>query len=73
MNARYKASDGKNKFVHTLNGSGLAVGLVVAVMENYQNEDGSITIPSILCHISRKRKNPCSLSDKDQSIRDLFL
>ena len=48
MNARYKTSD-KNKFVHTLNGSGLAVGrTLIAIMENYQNEDGSITIPKVL-------------------------
>ena len=57
MNARYKASDGKNKFVHTLNGSGLAVGrAMVAVMENYQNEDGSITIPSILVPYMRGKE-----------------
>ena len=48
MNARYKTSD-QNKFVHTLNGSGLAVGrTLIAVLENYQNEDGSIKIPKIL-------------------------
>ena len=48
MSARYKTSD-KNKFVHTLNGSGLAVGrTLIAIMENYQNEDGSITIPKVL-------------------------
>jgi seryl-tRNA synthetase len=39
----------KNLFVHTLNGSGLAVGrTLVAIIENYQNEDGSITIPKVL-------------------------
>jgi seryl-tRNA synthetase len=50
MNARYKPDDnGKPEFVHTLNGSGLAVGRsLIAVIENYQNEDGSITIPSVL-------------------------
>jgi len=49
MNARYRNADGKPQFVHTLNGSGLAVGrTLVAVMENYQNEDGSITIPKVL-------------------------
>ena len=49
MNARYKAADGKNKFVHTLNGSGVAVGrALVAVLENYQNEDGSVTVPDVL-------------------------
>ena len=49
MNARYRAADGKPAFVHTLNGSGLAVGrTLIAVMENYQNEDGSITVPEVL-------------------------
>ena len=48
MNARYKSID-QNKFVHTLNGSGLAVGrTLIAILENYQNEDGSITIPKVL-------------------------
>jgi len=49
MHARYKNSAGKNELVHTLNGSGLAVGrTLVAVLENYQNADGSITIPEVL-------------------------
>ena len=49
MMARYKTADGKNHYVHTLNGSGVAVGrAMVAVMENYQNEDGSITVPKAL-------------------------
>jgi seryl-tRNA synthetase len=50
MNARYRDRDGKgNLFVHTLNGSGVAVGrALIAVMENYQNEDGSITVPDVL-------------------------
>ena len=48
MNARYKDTD-QNKFVHTLNGSGLAVGrTLIAILENYQNEDGSISIPQVL-------------------------
>src|SRR6056300_922 len=48
MNARYK-SDEQNKFVHTLNGSGLAVGrTLIAILENYQNEDGTINIPDVL-------------------------
>ena len=48
MNARYKTTN-QNKFVHTLNGSGLAVGrTLIAVLENYQNEDGSINIPKVL-------------------------
>ena len=50
MNTRYRGADGKPAgFVHTLNGSGVAVGrALIAVMENYQQEDGSITIPSVL-------------------------
>ncbi|MCV9939062.1 serine--tRNA ligase [Boseaceae bacterium BT-24-1] len=50
MNARYKTKDGKGPFfVHTLNGSGTAVGrALIAVMENYQNADGSITVPDAL-------------------------
>ena len=48
MNARYKVKD-QYKFVHTLNGSGLAVGrTLIAVLENYQNKDGSIDIPEVL-------------------------
>ncbi len=50
MNARYKPSDGGSpRYIHTLNGSGLAVGrTLVAVLENYQQEDGSILIPDVL-------------------------
>jgi len=49
MQARYKHGPKDNRFVHTLNGSGLAVGrTLVAVLENYQNEDGSITVPNAL-------------------------
>ena len=49
MNARWKAEGGKPQFVHTLNGSGLAVGrTLVAVIENYQNADGSVTVPQAL-------------------------
>ena len=49
MNARHKGKDGKNQFVHTLNGSGVAVGrALIAVMETYQQEDGSIAVPSVL-------------------------
>lgn len=49
MNLRYRKKDGKLAFVHTLNGSGLAVGrTAIAVMENYQQEDGSILIPKAL-------------------------
>ena len=55
MNARYRPVDGADgkkaapAFVHTLNGSGLAVGrTLVAVLENYQQEDGSVDIPEAL-------------------------
>jgi seryl-tRNA synthetase len=47
MQARWRPEGGKPEFVHTLNGSGLAIGrTLVAILENYQNEDGSVTIPS---------------------------
>jgi seryl-tRNA synthetase len=49
MQARFKNAQGKNELVHTLNGSGLAVGrTLVAVLENYQNADGAITVPEAL-------------------------
>ena len=48
MNTRYKFKD-KNIFVHTLNGSGLAVGrTLIAILENYQTKDGNVTIPEVL-------------------------
>ncbi|MEG1502002.1 MAG: serine--tRNA ligase [Synergistaceae bacterium] len=52
MGTKYRPADGgKSKFVHTLNGSGIAIGrCLIAVMENYQNEDGSITVPKVLRH-----------------------
>ena len=49
MQARYRNAKGKPELVHTLNGSGLAIGrTLVAVMENYQRADGSIEIPAAL-------------------------
>ncbi len=49
MQARFKNAQGKNELVHTLNGSGLAVGrTLVAVLENYQNADGSVMVPEAL-------------------------
>ncbi len=49
LQARFKTAQGKNELVHTLNGSGLAVGrTLVAVLENYQNADGSVTVPPAL-------------------------
>ena len=49
MDARSRGPDGKPRFVHTLNGSGTAVGrALIAVMETYQQEDGSIAVPSVL-------------------------
>ena len=49
-NIRYRTSSGgKPKFVHTLNGSGLAIGrTVIAILENYQKSDGSVQIPKLL-------------------------
>ncbi|MFZ3141725.1 serine--tRNA ligase [Polaromonas sp.] len=49
LQARFKSAQGKNEFVHTLNGSGLAVGrTLVAVLENYQRADGGVEIPAVL-------------------------
>ena len=49
MQARFRGENGKPALLHTLNGSGLAVGrTLVAVLENYQNADGSVTIPAVL-------------------------
>ncbi|MBT9551275.1 MAG: serine--tRNA ligase [Hydrogenophaga sp.] len=49
LQARFKNAQGKNELVHTLNGSGLAVGrALVAVLENFQNADGSVTVPEVL-------------------------
>jgi seryl-tRNA synthetase len=49
LQARFKNAQGKNELVHTLNGSGLAVGrTLVAVLENYQNAEGSVTVPEVL-------------------------
>ena len=49
LNIKYKDDDGKNKYVHTLNGTAIAVGrAMLAILENYQNADGSVTIPSVL-------------------------
>lgn len=49
LQARFRNEQGKTELVHTLNGSGLAVGrTLVAVLENYQNADGSVTIPEVL-------------------------
>ena len=49
MKARFKNSKNETSFLGTLNGSGLAVGrTLIAILENYQNKDGSITIPEVL-------------------------
>lgn len=49
MRARFRNEQGKPELVHTLNGSGVAIGrCLIAVVENYQNEDGSITVPEVL-------------------------
>jgi seryl-tRNA synthetase len=49
MNARYRDENGKPQFVHTLNGSGVALGrALIAVMETYQTEDGAVRVPDVL-------------------------
>jgi len=66
MQARFRNAQGKPELVHTLNGSGLAVGrTLVAVLENYQQADGSVAVPEVLkpymgglARISRKQAAP---------------
>ncbi|MDA1284391.1 MAG: serine--tRNA ligase [Proteobacteria bacterium] len=59
MNAKYKSTDG-NVYLHTLNGSGLAVGrTLIAIVENYQNKDGSITVPDVLVPYMGGKKTIC--------------
>jgi seryl-tRNA synthetase len=49
VDIKYRADRGKTEYCHTLNGSGLAVGrTLIAVVENYQNADGTVTIPAAL-------------------------
>ena len=49
LNIRYKDDDGKNKFVYTLNGTAIAISrALIAILENYQMEDGSIKVPDVL-------------------------
>jgi seryl-tRNA synthetase len=49
MQTRFRVGKGKTEFVHTLNGSGLAVGrTLIAVLENYQLKDGSVEVPQVL-------------------------
>jgi len=49
INARFKNEKKINEYVHTLNGSSLAIGrTMIAILENYQNKDGSVTIPDVL-------------------------
>jgi len=56
MKARYKTVDNKNELLATLNGSGLAIGrTIIAILENYQNKDGTITVPDVLqSYMSKK-------------------
>jgi seryl-tRNA synthetase len=57
MQARFRDSKGRPELIHTLNGSGLAVGrTLVAILENYQNPDGSVTIPEVLRHYMGEMK-----------------
>jgi seryl-tRNA synthetase len=71
MNARYRPEGAKStRFVHTLNGSGVAVGrALVAILENYQNEDGSVTVPTVLLPymggIGRLEKAGCGFAHSD--------
>lgn len=79
MNARYRGKDDKaTKFVHTLNGSGTAVGrCLIAVLENYLNDDGSVTIPDVLLpymggltRIEKISVTPLKLDLTDYTVKD---
>ncbi len=49
LNIKYRKKDGTNEYVHMLNGSGIATSrTIISILENYQNEDGSVTIPTVL-------------------------
>ena len=49
LNMKYKTKDGKNEYLHVLNGTACAMGrMIIAILENYQNSDGSVTIPKVL-------------------------
>ena len=62
MQARFRNEKGKPELVHTLNGSGLAVGrTLVAILENYQNADGSVTVPGAAPLHGRGGENHASL------------
>ena len=58
MNARYRGKEGRQvRYLHTLNGSGVAVGrALIAVMENYQQQDGSVAVPDVLVPYMGGRK-----------------
>ena len=63
MQTRFKSAQGRNEFVHTLNGSGLAVGrTLVAVLENFQNEDGSVSVPARASTLPRRPRGAARLS-----------
>lgn len=57
LNIRYKAKDGKLNFVHTLNGTAFATGrMIIAIIENYQQKDGSMKIPEVLQKYTKIKK-----------------
>jgi len=63
LNMRYKKSDGNNEFCHTLNGTAFAMGrTLIAILENYQQEDGSVEIPKVLRPYMNKMKKICPKS-----------
>jgi seryl-tRNA synthetase len=73
MSARYRPKEGKGtRFVHTLNGSGLAVGrTLIAVLENYQNEDGSVTVPEALRALHGRAGNDPWTSEGEVKLPEL--
>ncbi len=74
LQARFKNAQGRNEFVHTLNGSGLAVGrALVAVLENYQNADGSVTVPEALRPYMGGQESIAAAIDHDRLQRSLSI
>ncbi len=73
LNVKYHDDDGKNKFVHMLNGTAIAVGrAMLSILENYQNEDGSVSIPAPLipyCGFEKIEKKSNSLSPVYKTIK----
>lgn len=72
LNVKYRDDDGKNKYVHMLNGTAVAVGrAMLAILENYQNADGSVSIPPALVPLCGFDKiGPRAKADSPDAVQD---